>query len=321
MFSWDLLANAVVAGILLGGFYAAVSLGVSLTFGLLDVVNIAQPAFVILGAYAAYVMNSSLGVDSILTGVLFTPLFYVLGAAVYRIYYGSFERRGEESLRGLVFFFGVLFIIEVSLSLTYGVDYRLVEAPYIGKSFDLGGVGIAFRLLVPFAVGLAMTLALYLFLSRTFYGRAIMAVSQDRVALRLMGANPVRIKTIAFGIGIAAASLSGALLITIAPVVPSTDRDYIGRVFAITVLGGMGSIGGTLVAAIILGVAESLMATFFGPSWSLAVSFGLLLLALAVRPAGLFGRWHAAPGRRHPRGRDRRGGRDRAGQAPREPVR
>ena len=290
MFSWDLLANAVVAGVLLGGFYAAVSLGVSLTFGLLDVVNIAQPAFVILGSYAAYAMNSSLGVDPILTGVLFTPLFYVLGAAVYRVYYASFERRGEESLRGLVFFFGVLFIIEVSLSLTYGVDYRLVEAPYIGKSFDLGGVGIAFRLLVPFAVGLGMTLGLYLFLSRTFYGRAIMAVSQDRLALRLMGANPVQVKTIAFGLGIAAASLAGALLVTIAPVVPSTDRDYIGRVFAITVLGGMGSIGGTLVAAIILGVAESLMATFFGPSWSLAVSFGILLLALAVRPAGLFGR-------------------------------
>ncbi len=290
MFSWDLVANAVVAGILLGGFYAAVSLGVSLTFGLLDIVNIAHPAFVILGAYAAYVMNSSFGLDPILTGVLFTPLFYLVGAGVYRIYYGSFERRGEESLRGLVFFFGLLFIIEVALSLKYGVDYRMVEAAYIGKSIDLGGVGIAFRLLVPCVVGLLMTLALYLFLSRTFYGRAVMGVSQDQVALRLMGANPVRIKTIAFGIGIAAASLSGALLITISPVVPSTDRDYIGRVFAITVLGGLGSIGGTLVASIILGVAESLMATLFGPSWSLAVSFGILLLALAVRPAGLFGR-------------------------------
>jgi branched-chain amino acid transport system permease protein len=290
MFSWDLVANAVVAGILLGGFYAAVSLGVSLTFGLLDIVNIAHPAFVILGAYAAYVMNSSFGLDPILTGVLFTPLFYLIGAGVYRIYYGSFERRGEESLRGLVFFFGLLFIIEVALSLKYGVDYRMVEAAYIGKSIDLGGVGIAFRLLVPCLVGLAMTLALYLFLSRTFYGRAVMGVSQDQVALRLMGANPVRIKTIAFGLGIAAASLSGALLITISPVVPSTDRDYIGRVFAITVLGGLGSIGGTLVASIILGVAESLIATLFGPSWSLAVSFGILLLALAVRPAGLFGR-------------------------------
>ena len=290
MFSWELLANALVAGLLLGGFYTAVSLGISLIFGLLDIANIAQPAFLILGSYAAYVMNTAFGLDPILTGVLFTPLFYGLGVVVYRVYYGSFERRGDESLRGLVFFFGLLFIIEVSLSLKYGVDYRLVQAAYIGKSIDLGGVGIAYRLLVPCLVGLAMTLALYLFLGRTFYGRAIMAVSQDGPALRLMGADPIHIKTIAFGIGIAAASLAGALLITIAPVIPSTDRDYIGRMFAITVLGGMGSIGGTLVASVILGVIESLMGTFFGPSWSLAVSFGILLIALAVRPAGLFGR-------------------------------
>jgi branched-chain amino acid transport system permease protein len=290
VFSWDLLANAVVAGLLLGGFYAAVSLGISLIFGLLDIANIAQPAFVILGSYAAYVMHEGYGMDPILTGILFTPVFYLLGALVYRVYYGSFERRGDEALRGLVFFFGLLFIIEVSLSLKFGVDYRLVQAAYTSKSIDLGGVGIAFRYLVPCVVGVAMTVALYFFLARTFYGRAIMAVSQDQAALRLMGANPVQIKTIAFGIGIAAASLSGALLISIAPVIPSTDRDYIGRMFAITVLGGMGSIGGTLLAAVILGVVESLMATFFGPSWSLAVSFGFLLAALAVRPAGLFGR-------------------------------
>jgi branched-chain amino acid transport system permease protein len=235
-------------------------------------------------------MNGSFGLDPILAGVLVTPVFYGLGVLVYRVYYESFERRGEEALRGLVFFFGLLFIIEVSLSLKYGVDYRLVQADYIGRSIEFGGVGIAYRLLVPCLVGLAMTVALYFFLARTFYGRAIMAVSQDAGALRLMGADPIRIKTIAFGIGIAAASLAGALAIMIAPVVPSSDRDYIGRMFAITVLGGMGSIGGTLVAAIILGVVESLMGTFFGPSWSPAVSFGILLIALAVRPAGLFGR-------------------------------
>ena len=290
MFAWDLLANAVVAGLLLGGVYAAVSLGVSVIFGLLDIANIAQPAFLILGAYAAYVMNTAFGLDPILAGLLFTPVFYLVGAGVYRVYYGSFERRGEESLRGLVFFFGILFIIEVSLSLTFGVDYRLAQAGYVGKSIEVGGIGIAYRLLVPCLVGLAMTLALHLFLARSFYGRAIMAVSQDRVALRLMGANPVKIKTVAFGIGIAAASLAGALIITITPVIPSTDRDYIGRMFAITVLGGMGSIGGTLVAAVILGIAESLMSTFFGPSWAQAVSFGVLLAALAIRPAGLFGR-------------------------------
>jgi branched-chain amino acid transport system permease protein len=290
VFSLDLLVNAVVAGILLGGFYAAVSLGISMSFGLLEVANIAHPVFVIAGAYAAYMMNTAVGLDPILTGLLFTPVFYVLGVAVYRIYYASFERKGEQSLRGLVFFFGILFIIEVSLVLIYGVDYRLVEAPYIGRSLLIGPIGIALRLLVPCMVGLVLTLALYLFLGKTFYGRAIMGVSQDALALRLMGADPIKIKTIAFGLGIATASLAGALLIIIAPVEPSIGREYIGRAFAITVLGGMGSISGTLVAALILGVAESLTSTFSGPSWALAVSFGILLLALAVRPSGLFGR-------------------------------
>jgi branched-chain amino acid transport system permease protein len=290
VFSFDLLVNAVVAGILLGGFYAAVSLGISMSFGLLEVANIAHPVFVIAGAYAAYMMNTAVGLDPVLTGLLFTPVFYALGVAVYRICYASFERKGEQSLRGLVFFFGILFIIEVLLVLIYGVDYRLVEAPYIGRSLLIGPIGIALRLLVPCIVGLVLTLALYLFLGKTFYGRAIMGVSQDALALRLMGADPIKIKTIAFGLGIATASLAGALLIIIAPVEPSIGREYIGRAFAITVLGGMGSISGTLLAALILGVAESLTSTFSGPSWALAISFGILLLALAVRPSGLFGR-------------------------------
>jgi len=288
--SLDLFLNALVAGALLGGFYAAVSLGISITFGLLDVVNIAHPVFIILGSYAAFSLNNSYGVDPLVAGVAFAPLFFVLGVAVYQVYYVSFERKGESSLRGLVFFFGLLFIIEVALLLKFGVDYRLIEAPYIGQSIQIGMVGIAFRLLVPCLVGLVMTLAVSIFLSRTFYGRAIKGVAQDALALRLMGIDPVRIKTLAFGLGIATASVAGALLIMISPVQPAIGRDYIGRVFAITVLGGLGSIGGTLTAAMILGLAESLTATFSGPSWSLAVSFGILLIVLAVRPAGLFGR-------------------------------
>jgi branched-chain amino acid transport system permease protein len=290
MFSLDLLLNAIVAGLLVGGFYAAVSVGISMSFGLLDVANIAHPVFMIVGAYASYAMDTAFGLDPMLSGVLFTPIFFGLGVVVYRVYYASFEKKGEQSLRGLLFFFGILFIIEVSLILKYGVDYRLIDAFYSGRSIFIGPIGIALRLFVPCVVGVVLTLALYLFLSKTFYGRAIMAVSQDSLALRLMGADPIKIKTTAFGLGIATTSLAGALLITIAPVQPSTGEEYIGRVFAVTVLGGMGSIGGTLLAALILGVAESLTSTFSGPSWAPAVSFGVLLLALAVRPSGLFGR-------------------------------
>ncbi len=290
IFSFDLLINAIISGILIGGFYAAVTSGVSLSFGILDIVNIAHPAFIILGSYIAYIVNADLGIDPILTSIVMMPAFYLLGAGIYQVYYLSFEKRGQESLRGLAFFFGLLFITEVSLVLYFGVDYRYVNAPYIGPTWHFGYVDIPLRILVPCVVSLLLIGGLQLLLSRTFVGRAIMAVAQDQQALRLMSINPIRIKRIAFGISIATASLAGAFLIIIQPVEPSVGRDYIGRIFAICVLGGMGSLPGTLIAALLVGVVESLTSTFYGPSWAPAVSFGFLLLTLAVRPAGLLGR-------------------------------
>jgi branched-chain amino acid transport system permease protein len=279
-----------VAGVMLGGFYAAVALGLSIVFGQLDIVNISHPAFIIVGSYMAFMMNTAFGIDPVVIGVAFMPIFFLVGVAVYGVYYVGFERTGRESLAGLAFFFGLMFIIEVTLILVYGVDYRLVDAPYIGESIEIGVIDLPLRMFVPFVVAIVMTGAVYLYLSKTFIGRAILAVSQDRLALRLMGANPVNIKAIAFGIGIATAAVAGALLIIIGPVEPAFGRLYIGRVFAIVILGGMGSIGGTVIAALLLGVAESFVQTFYGPSWAPLVAFGVLLLALAFRPQGLFGR-------------------------------
>jgi branched-chain amino acid transport system permease protein len=288
--SFDLWGNALVSGVLLGAFYAAVTIGVSISFGMLDIVNIAHPAFIILGSYIAYIANSVFGLDPILASIVALPAFYVLGMAIYHVYDISFERRGDASIRGLAFFFGILFITEVTLVLAFGVDYRLVEAPYIGPSIHLGAIDLPLRLLVPALVSLALIGGLQLYMSRTFIGRAIQAVAQDPLALRLMAANPSQIKRIAFGISIATASVAGAILIVIQPVEPSIARDYIGRVFAICVMGGLGSFGGTVVAAMILGIVESFTSTFYGPSWSPAVAFGFLLLTLALRPSGLFGR-------------------------------
>jgi branched-chain amino acid transport system permease protein len=288
--SADLLVNAIVAGLLLGGFYAAVTAGVSISFGMLDIVNIAHPAFIILGSYIAYFININYGVDPIVVSIIVLPAFYALGALIYQVYYQSFEKHGQESLRGLAFFFGLLFVTEVSLILVFGVDYRYVEAAYIGPSIHIGLIDMPLRMLVPCLVALTLFGTLELFVTRTFLGRAIMAVSQDQLALQLMAADPIRIKRIAFGISIATASIAGALLIIIQPVEPSVGREYIGRVFAICVLGGLGSMPGTLIAAMLLGVVESLTATFYGPSWAPAVAFGLLLLTLAFRPAGLLGR-------------------------------
>jgi branched-chain amino acid transport system permease protein len=290
IFSFDLLINAIVSGILIGAFYAAVTAGVSISFGILDIVNIAHPAFIILGSYIAYIVNASFGFDPIITSIVATPAFYALGAGIYQVYYVSFEKRGQESLRGLAFFFGLLFITEVTLVLYFGVDYRYVEAPYIGPTWHVGPLDIPLRILMPCLVSLMLITALQLLLTRTFIGRAVMAVAQDQFALKLLAVDPIRIKRIAFGISIASASLAGAFLIIIQPVEPSVGREYIGRVFAICVLGGMGSLPGTVIAAMLVGVVESLTSTFYGPSWAPAVSFGFLLLTLAVRPAGLLGR-------------------------------
>jgi branched-chain amino acid transport system permease protein len=289
--SFELLQEAVLFGVLLGCFYAAVSIGLSVSFGLLDVPHVAHPAIMVLGSYCTWLLTVHAGLDPLLAGVLLMPVFFVLGVLIYRFYYETFEKRGSDAgVRGLAFFFGVAFIIEVGLSLMFGVDQRSVEAPYIGKSFAVGEYRIPMRMVVAFGVALLLTFSLSLYLSKTFIGRAIKAVAQDEPALRLMGANPVRIKQWAFGIATGVSALAGAMLIIVSPVEPAIDRLYIGRTFCVVVLAGLGSMTGTLAAGLILGVAESIVLMQLGASWAPAVAFSILLIVLGIRPQGLFGR-------------------------------
>ena len=288
--SFELLLEAVVFGVLLGCFYAAVSIGLSVSFGLLDVPHVAHPAIMVFGSYCTYLLGS-VGLDPVVAGIVLMPAFFLLGMGVYRFYYEAFERRGSEAgVRGIAFFFGLALIIEVGLILAFGVDQRMVEAHYIGKSLSLGEMRIPLRMLVAFGVALVLMLVLMLYLSKTFTGRAIKAVAQDEPALRLMGADPVKIKQWAFGIATGVSALAGAMLIIIGPVEPGMDRVYIGRTFAVVVLAGLGSMTGTLAAGLILGISESIVLMHFGASWAPAVAFGLLLIVLGIRPQGLFGR-------------------------------
>jgi branched-chain amino acid transport system permease protein len=290
IFSFDLLFEALLFGVLLGCFYAAVSIGLSVSFGLLDVPHVAHPAIMVLGSYCTFLV-ASYGLDPIVAGVILMPAFFVLGILIYRFYYEAFEKRGSEAaVRGLAFFFGLAFIIEVGLILVFGVDQRMVHAAYIGSSLSLGDYRIPYRMLVAFGVALVLTFGLTLYLSKTFTGRAIKAVAQDEPALRLMGANPVRIKQWAFGIATGVSALAGAMLIIVGPVEPALDRLYIGRTFCVVVLAGLGSMTGTLAAGLILGIAESIVLMMLGASWAPAVAFGLLLVVLGIRPQGLFGR-------------------------------
>ena len=288
--SLDLLANAVVSGLLLGGFYAALSLGISIAFGMLNIVNIAHPSMVILGAYLTWFLNDRFGIDPILAALLMSPLFFILAQVLYSVYYKSFDKEGGDSLRGLAFFFGLLFIIEMLLILFFGVDYRNVNTSYTDITLKFGIIDLPLRLLIPFGVSVTVLLVIRWCFKHTYFGRAVSAVAQDPLALQLMGVNPIKVKAYAFGLSLMTAGLGGGLLIIIQSVQPAAGREYIGLVFAVCVLGGMGNLMGTLIGAMILGLAETFTATFAGPSWAPAVSFGLLLLTLAFRPQGIFGK-------------------------------
>ena len=267
------------------------SIGLSVAFGLLDVPHIAHPAVMVLAAYCTYVLGRY-GWDPILAGLVLMPLFFLLGMAIYRFYYETFEKRGTEAgVRGLAFFFGLTLIIEVGLILAlrrgsaHGRGRR--TSARASRSATCASRCACWSRSASRCV---LTTGLTLYLSRTFTGRAIKAVAQDEPALRLMGANPVRIKQWAFGIATAVTALAGAMLIIVGPVEPSLDRVYIGRTFAVVVLAGLGSMTGTVAAGLILGISESIVLMQFGASWAPAVAFGLLLIVLGIRPQGLFGR-------------------------------
>lgn len=286
----SLLLNGIVSGLLLGGLYAAAASGLAVSFGMLDIVNIAHPALMVAGGFSVVLVGSALGLDPLLVAVCQAPLFYWLGTLLYRGYHHFFERRGDEALQGLAFFFGVMFIVEVGLVLLLGPEQRFLDPPYAFVTWRLGEIDVPLRMLVPALLALAAIGALWLFLRRSFTGLAIAAVAQDAEALRLMAVNPVRIKRLAFGISIALAAVAGGALVVVQPIEPSTHHLFIGRVFAICIMGGMASLPGCVLAALLFGVVENLTASFYGPSWAPAVAFGWLLLVLAVRPQGLFGR-------------------------------
>ncbi len=282
-------ANAIVSGILVGGLYAVASLGLTITFGLLEIPNVAHPTFIVLGAYCAALANS-LGFDPVLAGILLAPLFYGGGVALYQAYFLSFERGGRtNTLQSFTFFFGVALVIQVALILLFGVDLTSVDAPYIGRSLTVGEITMPYRLIVPFAIGLAAALAIWLFLAKTRSGLAIRAVAHDADALRIIGLSPAQAKRRAFGLAMLTASLAGAALVVVTPVDPTTGVQYIGRTFAVVVLAGMGSVPGTIVAAVAIGVVEKLVEAYIGATWAPGVAFTALLGTLALRPSGIFG--------------------------------
>ena len=285
----ELILNAVATGVVLGSIYALMALGLSITFGILHIPNVAHPAMVIAGGYAAVISNQR-GLDPLLAGLLWSVPFYVLGRVFYEFYARSFESRGGgNTLQSLTLFFGASLILEVALAVAFGTDLLSVNVGYVGRSLQLGMLTVPYRFLAPAAVTPVILVALWLYLTRTHIGLAIRAVAHDERAVSISGLDPFAIKRHAFGIALALAAIAGAALVVTGPIDPFAGRVYIGRVFAIVVLAGMGAIPGILPAGILIGVAESLVMSFLSPSWAPGVAFAILLATLGLKPTGLFG--------------------------------
>lgn len=285
----DLGLNALATGIVLGSIYALIAMGLAITFGNLHVPNVAHPAMVVGGGYAAVVANGY-GIDPLAAGLLWAAPFYVLGLLVYEFYQRCFEARGRGgTMQSLTLFFGLSLIIEVGLVAAFGTDLRSVKAGYVGQALSLGFVAVPYRFLIPALLTPVIVLLLRLYLTRTNTGLAIRAVAYEERALHICGLDPAAVKRHAFGIAMSLAALAGAALVVVGPVDPFAGRAQLGRVFAIVVLAGLGAIPGTLIAAVMIGVAESLVTAFLSPSWAPGVAFAILLATLALRPHGLFG--------------------------------
>jgi branched-chain amino acid transport system permease protein len=283
------LLQAIVDGILTGGVYALMAAGLTLIFGVMDIINIAQGVMVVLGAYLSYELSVHLGIG-LLPGLLITvPAMFLLGVVIEF----CFMRRLRESDRtgmSILVTFAVAILIEGILSAIFGVDYVQLHASYVDKSIHVLGFYLPYIYLIGFALAVLLLGALYYMLYRTKFGRAVRASLQNRTAADLIGVNVNRTRTISVGIGVAVTAVGGMVFGATNAFNPNSGYDLISRLLAIVILGGMGSIGGAMAAAIFLLVLNDVVAVAWSPTWAPLVFFAALVLVLSVRPQGLFGR-------------------------------
>jgi branched-chain amino acid transport system permease protein len=283
------LLQAIVDGILTGGVYALMAAGLTLIFGVMDIINIAQGVMVVLGASLSYELSVHLGIG-LLPGLLITvPALFVLGVVIEF----CFMRRLRESDRtgmSILITFAVAILIEGILSALFGVDYVQLHASYVDKSIHVLGFYLPYIYLIGFALAVLLLGALYYMLYRTKFGRAVRASLQNRTAADLIGVNVNRTRTISVGIGVAVTAVGGMVFGATNAFNPGSGYDLISRLLAIVILGGMGSIGGAMAAAIFLLVLNDVVAVAWSPTWAPLVFFAALVLVLSVRPQGLFGR-------------------------------
>jgi len=280
--------QAIADGILVGGVYALMAVGLTLIFGVLDIINIAQGILVVLGAYLSYQLSASLHLDLFLGLLITVPAMFVIGVVIHWAFIRRLRGRERTSMTLLVSY-AVALIIEGILYQVYGPDVRQLNAWYVTSSVHVAGFYLPYIYLFGFALAVVLVAVLYLLLYRTGFGRSVRATMQDQVAARLIGIEVNRVAAITFGIGVAVTAVGGMVYGATNAFNPNSGYDLISRLLAIVILGGLGSIGGALVAAVFMLTLESLV-DIWSPDWATVVFYAALVLVLVIRPSGFLGR-------------------------------
>jgi len=285
------LIEAIMLGILTGGVYALMASGLTLVFGVMNIINVGQGALVILGAYLSYFLEQKLHIDLFLGLLLTMPFMFGFGLLIELLFIRPIKR--DRTMLSILVTFGVALIIEGALNLIFSANNVKLQAWYITSSFKVGGFYLAYIYVFGFLLAVALLGGLYLLIYRTKFGFGLRASMQNRTAAELIGINVERVSAITFGIGIALAAAGGMAYGATNAFNAGSAYDLISRLLAIIIFGGMGSLPGALIASLGMLVVEDVTSFFWSPIWASTVFFVLLVIILLIRPQGLLGKLEA----------------------------
>ena len=285
------LLEAIILGILTGGVYALMASGLTLVFGVMDIINIGQGALVILGAYLSYFLEQRFNIDLFLGLLITMPFMFVFGLVIEFLFIRPIKR--DRTMFSILVTFGVALIIEGALNLIFTANNAKLQAWYITASFKVGGFYLAYIYVFGFLLAVVLLGGLYWLIYRTKFGFSLRASMQNRTAAELIGINVERISAITFGVGIALAAAGGMVFGATNAFNAGSAYDLISRLLAIIIFGGMGSLSGALIASLGMLVVEDITAFFWDPRWATVVFFVLLVAILLFRPQGLLGKVEA----------------------------
>jgi len=284
----NLIIDAVITGILTGGVYALMASGLTLVFGVMDIINIAQGALVVLGAYLSYALERQLHIDLFLGLFLTMPLMFALGVGIQWFFIRPLKQ--DKTMLSILVTFAIALIIEGTLTVFFTTNLVQLHAPYVTQSIQIGNFYLTYIYLYGFVLSVGLLAALYFVLYRTKFGQSVRASMQNRTAAELVGIDVNRVSALTFGIGVALTAAGGMVFGATTSFNPGSSYDLISRLLAIIVFGGMGSLSGAMIAALSMLVIENVTAVVWSPLWSSTVFFVLLVAILLLRPQGLFGK-------------------------------